>query len=188
MKRGILAITACATLAAGASAATARPSSTGWVTEAGAGATAIIGPNADYTAIGPGFHLRIGYDLFPWFTVGGHLGASTHEATVPPPPEGEYYQLYNAGADGRLSVSTGRFGLFADGGIGLAHISSNILGKVGILDPGERFTLQFEAGGGIEYQLQNRHYAFGLAGQWFMLPEFDASQGVTTRLYLRYTY
>jgi hypothetical protein len=188
VKRRILAITACAALLALAPVAEARPSSSGYVTEAGIGATAFIGPNAGYSAIGPGFHLRVGYDLFSWFTVGGHLGASTHQATVPPPPEGEYYQLYTAAADARLSASAGRFGLFVDGGLGLAYISSNVLGKVGILDPGQRVTVQFEAGGGIEYQLQNRHYAFGLAGQWFLLPEFDATQGVATRLYLRYTY
>lgn len=188
MNRGILAITTCAALVTSASVAGARPSSSGTFTEFGIGATAFLGPNADYAAVGPGFHVRIGHDMFSWLSLAGRLGASTHEATVPPPPEGEYFQLYTAGGDARMSFSAGSFGLFVDGGLGLTYISSNILAKVGVLDPGERYTVHFEAGGGIEYQLQNRHYTFGLAGQWFMLPEFDASQGVSTRVYLRYTY
>ena len=71
---------------------------------------------------------------------------------------------------------------------GLTLISTNVLAKVMILDPGEEFTLFFAAGGGVEYQLQNRHYALGVAGGWHTLPEFDQTQGVSGRAYLRYTY
>ena len=51
-----------------------------------------------------------------------------------------------------------------------------------------RMISPFAAGAGVEYQLENRHYAFGGAGQWMTMPGFDGTQGVTTRLYLRYTY
>jgi hypothetical protein len=168
--------------------AQARPASKGYYAEAGIGATGLLGAGADYSRIGPGFEVRTGYDLFPWLSVGLHLGASTHEAVVPPPPEGEYFQLYSAAADARVGTLIGRWGLFADGGVGLGMVSSNILARVAILEPGERFTLMYRAGGGIEHQLQNRHYAFGLAGQWLGMPGFDNTQGVATRVYLRYTY
>ena len=132
--------------------------------------------------------LRMGYDLFSWLSVGALLGGSTHEATVPPPPEGEYFQLYSAMVDARLGVSIGPVQLFADGGAGLAIVSSNVLSQVGILEPGESVSFAIRAGGGLEYQVQNRHYAFGIAGQWMNMPNFENLQGVSTRLYLRYTY
>ncbi|HUH04048.1 MAG TPA: hypothetical protein VML75_18755 [Kofleriaceae bacterium] len=78
--------------------------------------------------------------------------------------------------------------MFADGSAGLTMISSNVLERVQILDPGEQFTLSVSAGGGLEYQLVNRHHAFGISGQWTVLPEFDAMSHVTARAYFRYTY
>ena len=137
---------------------------------------------------GPAFDIRIGYDLFSWFSIGARVGASTHEATVPPPPEGEYFQLYSGTADARLGFQYKGFGAFVDGGAGMAMVSSNILAKVGVLDPGEKFAFTFYGGGGFEYQMMNRHYAFGLAGQYQLFPDFDATQSFSVRLYMRYTY
>jgi hypothetical protein len=168
--------------------ASARPASKGPYAEASLGASSFIGEAADYSKVGFAFDLRAGYDLFSWFSVGFDLGASTHEATVPPPPEGEYYQIYHANAEGRLSIKIRMFEVFANGGAGVGMISTNILDKVAVTDPGEKFSLVFSGGGGLEYQLQNRHYAFGVAGQWMMMPQFDAVQSVTGRAYLRYTY
>jgi hypothetical protein len=179
---------AAAVIAAVPSVAAARPSSTGFYSEAGLGATAMIGRTADDSAIGPALDLRLGYDLWSWLSVGVHVEASSHEATVPPPPEGEYYQLYRAFADGRLGFRLDAIALFVEGGAGAAYISSNVLQSAGILEPAERFTLAFTGGGGMEYQLQNRHYAFGLAGAWWVMPAFDAMQGIDARFYLRYTY
>jgi len=184
--------TAAATLALAAlsaAPAAARPiAAHGIFTEAGIGAAGFIGQKSEYSAVGPTIDLRGGYDLFSWLSVGLHLGAETHEATVPPPPEGEYYQLYVGQADGRLGFRVGRIGLFVDGGLGFAYISSNILAKVAILDPDERLSPVLSAGSGLEYQLENRHYAFGLAGQWWLMPGFAELQGFTSRVYLRYTY
>ncbi len=53
---------------------------------------------------------------------------------------------------------------------------------------GEKFSIAFHAGGGFEYQIENRHYAFGLAADGFLLPQFDAMRAIDSRLYLRYTY
>ena len=165
-----------------------RIAAKGFYSEAGIGAASYLGAARGYSAIGPSFALRIGYDLFSWFSIGIHVAASSHEATVPPPPDKEWYQLYRGFADGRLGGRVGRIAFFVEGGAGAAYISSNVLQKVGVLDPGERFGVAFTAGGGAEYQLENRHYAFGLAGDWWLLPNFDAAQGVETRFYLRYTY
>ncbi len=170
------------------SPAAAEPPATGLYAEAGLGAAAFIGPNAPYGRIGPAFDARLGWDLFRWFAVGAHLSASTHEADVPPPPEQEYFQLYHAHGEGRIQIEISRLELHAGGGAGLSMISSNVLEKVGVLDPGERFTLSFAASGGMEYHIQNRHYAFGLNGQWLLLPEFDAMSTVSLTAYMRYTY
>jgi hypothetical protein len=67
-------------------------------------------------------------------------------------------------------------------------ISSNVLGRVMITEPGERFSLLFQAGAGMEYQLVNRHYALGVAVDGFLLPQFDAIRALDARAYLRYTY
>lgn len=67
-------------------------------------------------------------------------------------------------------------------------ISSNVLGKVKITDPGEHFSIAFQAGAGLQYQLENRHYAVGLAADGFLLPQFAAIRAIDSRLYLRYTY
>jgi opacity protein-like surface antigen len=132
--------------------------------------------------------LRLGYDLTSWVSIGVAAGASSHEATVPPPPEGEWFQLYRGGADGRLGFRIKSVAAFAEGGIGGAYISSNVLQKVGLTDPGEHFSVAFHAGGGLEYQILNRHYGFGLAGDWTLMPQLDAQTNVEIRAYMRYTY
>jgi len=177
-----------ALLAAPALARADRHASSGIFTEAGLGATGFLGAANRDAAIGPLLSLRMGYDLFPWASVGVQLGASSHEATVPPPPEGEWFQLYRGAADGRLGFRADELAFFAEGSLGLAYISSNILEKVMVTDPGERFSVFFQAGGGLEYQIENRHYAFGLAADWLLIPEFSALAGVEGRAYLRYTY
>jgi hypothetical protein len=177
-----------ATLLALCGSAAARPASTGWFAEGGLGAVAFLPKAADDAKLGPAFDIRIGRDLFSWLSVGITLAASSHEATVPPPPEGEWFQLYRGCGDARLRLRLDRFALFAEGSAGVAMISSNVLGKVMITDPGERFSIAFQAGAGLQYQLENRHYAVGLAADAFLLPQFDAIRAIDSRLYLRYTY
>ena len=166
----------------------APPASVGYYAEAGMGATAFLGEAAPYAAVGPGLELGLGRDLTSWFSLGIQMAASTHGATVPPPPEGEYFQLYSAAADARLGFRFGRVGVFVDGRFGGSMMSSNILAKVDILEAGERFSLVYGGGAGVEYQTENRHYAVGLTGHWMSLPQFAGIQGIATRLYLRYTY
>lgn len=173
---------------AGPAGAEPRTASNGPYAEASVGGAAFLGAGGDYSRPGPAFALRGGLDLFSWFSLGVRVELETHEADVPPPPEGEYFQVYTAAADGRISIPAGRVGLFADGGLGLAMVSTNVLAKVDLLDPGERVTPFFAAGGGLEYQLANRHYTFGLAGQWSLYPAWGAMQSIGARLTFRYTY
>jgi opacity protein-like surface antigen len=176
------------TLAALCGAATARPASTGWFAEGGLGAVAFLPKASADATIGPSLDLRIGRDLVSWLSIGITVAASSHEATVPPPPEGEWFQLYRGGGDVRLGARLDRFALFAEGGAGVAMISSNVLGKVMITDPGEQFSIAFQAGAGLQYQLENRHYAVGFAADGFLLPQFATIRAIDSRLYLRYTY
>ena len=185
---GRLAVVSCA-LAMLCGLADARPASTGWFAEGGLGAVSFLPPRASSAAaIGPALGVRVGRDLFSWFSVGIQLAASSHEATVPPPPEGEYFQLYRGAGDVRLTGRIDRLALFAEGGVGAVMISSNVLGKVMITDPGEKYSIMFQGGAGFEYQLENRHYAVGLAADAFLLAQFDALRAIDTRVYLRYTY
>jgi hypothetical protein len=172
----------------GAGAADARPTASGWFAEAGLGAERFTFKTAPDAAIGPELGVRVGRDLFPWLAVGLTLTASSHEATVPPPPEGEWFQLYRAAAGARLTGRFDRFAIFAEGDVGAAMISSNVLGKVGVTDPGETRSLAFQAGVGIAYQLENRHYAVGLAADLLLLPQFASLRAIDARLALRYTY
>jgi opacity protein-like surface antigen len=189
MSRPALAVLTAGALASiSAAPAAARPASSGWYTEGGLGAVAFLPGASNDAAIGPAFNLRIGRDLFSWMSIGIDVAASSHEATVPAPPEGEWFQLYRGTGDVRLGGRLDRLALFVEGGAGIAMISSNVLGRVMITEPGESFTIAFQAGGGIEYQLENRHYAFGVAADAFLLPQFDAVRAIDARLYLRYTY
>lgn len=175
-------------VAAIASNASARPASQGWFAEGSLGAVAFLPRASGDAQAGPSIAARIGRDLFSWLSVGIELAASSHEATVPPPPEGEWFQLYRGGGDVRLGGNLDRVALFVEGGAGIAILSSNVLGRSMITDPGESVSIAFRAGLGAEYQLENRHYAIGLGVDGFVMPQFDAIRAIDSRLYLRYTY
>lgn len=168
--------------------ASARPASTGWYAEGGFGAVGFLPTASDDAAVGPGIGVRIGRDLFSFLSFGIQVAASSHEATVPPPPEGEWFQLYRGAADLRIGGRLDRLALFIEGGAGVGIISSNVLGKVMITEPGETFSIMFQAGAGFEYQLENRHYALGIGVDAFLLPQFDTLKAIDGRAYLRYTY
>ena len=168
--------------------AAARPASTGWYAEGGLGAVGFLPRASADAAIGPALAVRVGRDLFSFLSLGINLGASSHEATIPAPPEGDWFQLYRGSADLRLGGRFDRLALFLEGGAGVAMISSNVLGKVMITEPGETFSIEFHAGAGFEYQLENRHYAMGLGVDVFLLPQFDTLKAIDARAFLRYTY
>jgi hypothetical protein len=166
----------------------ARPSESGWFAEAGLGAAGFVGHAAAHARVGPAASVRLGRDLFPWLSLGVAASAATLEATVPPPPDRQHFQLYGAAAELRLSPSSGRWLPFVHGGAGAALMSTNILQRVGILEPEQRESLLLSAGGGLEYQLQDRHYAFGVGADWAYYPQYEGAQTVSGRAYIRYTY
>jgi hypothetical protein len=171
-----------------AASAHARPASSGWYAEGGLGAVAFLPKHADDAALGPAIDMRIGRDLFSWLSLGISVAASSHEATIPAPPEGEWFQLYRGSGDIRIGGRFDRIALFLEGGVGLAAISSNVLDKTMVTEPGEKFSPAITGGAGFEYQLENRHYALGLGIDAFLLTGFDAAKAIDTRVYLRYTY
>jgi hypothetical protein len=186
--RGALAAALALAALTAAAPAHARPSESGLYAEAGLGAAGFVGHAAAHARVGPAASLRLGYDLFPWLSLGLALSAATHEATVPPPPERQHFQTYGAAAELRIAPSSGRFLPFLGGGAGGALMSTNILQRVGILEPEQRESLLVTAGGGLEYQLQDRHYAFGVGADWTYYPQYEGAQTVSGRAYIRYTY
>src|SRR5512143_1399846 len=124
-----------------AGTANARPASTGFFAEGGFGVVAFVPPDSKNAAVGPAMDLRVGRDLFSFLSLGLFVAASSHEATVMPPPSGEWFQLYRGGADLRLGGRADKVAFFAEGGLGLSMMSSNILERSGTLDPGERFSI-----------------------------------------------
>src|SRR5690349_7853018 len=127
MKRVLLVV--CALCAPAA----ARPASTGFFAEGGLGAVAFLPSANTDAAVGPAMNLRIGRDVFSFLSLGIYLAASSHEATVPPPPEGQWFQLYRGGVDARLGGRFDKLALFVEGGLGASMMSSNVLQKVMIL-------------------------------------------------------
>jgi hypothetical protein len=173
---------------AGVSHADDRIASTGFYAEGGLGAVVFLPHASDYADAGPAFDLRIGRDLFSWLSLGVYMAASMHEANVPPPPTDQYFQLYRGGADVRLQGRLSRIAGFLEGGAGGSLISNNILQQVMITKPNKLYSLTLSAGAGLEYQLENRHYAFGIAVDGFLEAQFASMKGLDSRFYLRYTY
>ena len=158
----------------------------GFYAELGLGAHTFLGQTGQYAAVGPSFGIRSGYDLFSWLSLGAYLAGSTHEATVPPPPDREYFQLYTGAAEGRITVRVWRLALFAEGTLGAAAVSTNVLDRVAVTEPDSHLTMVFGGGGGLDYHIQNRHFSIGLACDYALYPSFDASSALNVRLYLRY--
>jgi hypothetical protein len=165
-----------------------RIASTGFFAEGGLGAVIFLPHTSRYADAGPALDLRIGRDLFSWLSVGVVVAASTHEATVPPPPVDQYFQLYRGGGDVRIGSRFDRISAFAEGGVGGSLLSTNILQNVMISRPGKQYSWTISAGAGLEYQLENRHYALGLAIDAFLEPQLASMKALDSRLYLRYTY
>jgi hypothetical protein len=165
-----------------------RIASTGFFAEGGLGAVSFLPSVSGDAAVGPAMSLRVGRDMFSWLSLGLYLGASSHESTLPPPPDAQWFQLYRGGADARIGGRSGAIAFFVEGGAGGSMISSNVLEKAMVTKPGKRYSVTFHGGGGLEYQLENRHYGVGLAVDAFIEPQFSSMKALETRLYLRYTY
>jgi hypothetical protein len=159
----------------------------GFYSEANFGATLFLGKAADSANPGPQVGARLGYGPWSWIHFGIMGSASTHEATVPPPPQGEYFQLYHLGGDLRLKLKVWRLGFFAEGSGGIAIVSTNILDRVELTSPTRHHGPYIQAGGGWDYHTANPRFALGMAGDYTIYPDFGAMQSLQVRVYLRYT-
>ena len=173
-------------LATGLAGAESLPPSGAPYAEVNFGAAGFLGTAAPYAKPGPSAALRAGIDWRQWLALGARLSTQTHEGRVPAPPVGDYFQLYGAGIDARAALRLGKMALFVAGGAGVGLVSTNLLEKVRILEPGERFAVYVSAGAGIAYQLENRHFALGLGGEWTLHHSFALQTG-GGYAFLRYT-
>jgi hypothetical protein len=159
----------------------------GWYSEAGIGAAILIKPQKTLD-IGPSLQLRLGRDLFSWFSVGAALEMSTHASALPAPPDNEYLQIYRGAGHARIGGLIGSVSIYLEGGAGIGRVSSNLLERQKLTTPGQRNSLSIFAGAGAELQLDNRHYALGFAADGWLFTQFESSTMASARLYLRYTY
>ncbi len=182
MRRGSLPLQALALLALAGQAHAAD-----FYSEADLGARLFLGPGGDHADPGPALGAGLGLGVLSWLSLGGVVSGSTHQAVVPGPPAGQYFQLYQAGMDVRVRVRAGKIGFFAEGGGGWSWVSTNILDRVDLTQPYRHDGPYLAAGGGLEYATENPRYAFGVAGDWATYPEFGTMQTVSVHVYLRYT-
>jgi hypothetical protein len=155
--------------------------------EADLGAVIFLGSAGDHADPGPALGARLGFGATPWLSFGARLAGSTHQASVPTPSVGQYFQLYETGVDLRAGGTLGAFGLFVEAGGGWSFISTNILDSVGITEPYRHDGPYLSAGAGLEYHTENPRYAVGVAGDYAVYPELGSMQTLSVRVYLRYT-
>ena len=79
-----------------------------------------------------------------------------------------------------------QWSFFAEGGLGAARMSSNLLYARGLA----QYRTGFTAGGGagIDYHFLSRHFSIGLRGGYYVLSDVTSSQDLITTMYLRYTF
>ncbi len=129
---------------------------------------------------------QLGWGPVPWLFIGGLAAASTHEATVGPTPSGQYFQLYRLGGELRIAAHVGQVGFFLAPAGGYAILSSNLLDEAGVTKTDSNHALFIGGSGGLEWRTQNPRFAFGLAGEADVIPDFNLT-AVSVQFYLRYT-
>ena len=164
----------------------------GLYTEGEIGSVVLFGPAGG--KVGPGFALgtRVGYDVTRFFAVQLHGIGSTHQLSLPGMPQDEQLlQLYQAMVEGKLTYRFGQVSILAEGGIGVARLSSNLLATIpyqgGYLT---RWRTGLTAGGGagFDYHSLSRHFSVGLRGDYFWLRDISGSRDLIATTYLRYTF
>jgi hypothetical protein len=144
--------------------------------------------------VGPGFAIgtRVGYDVTRFFAVQLHGVGSTHQTSFPGhPQDDQLLQLYQAMIEGKLTYRFGQLSIFAEGGVGVARLSSNLLATVpyngGYLT---RWRTGLTAGGGagVDYHSLSRHFSVGVRGDYFWLRDISGSRDLIATTYMRYTF
>jgi len=150
------------------------------------GALVYLGRAGRFAEPGVAFGARLGYDLFRWLAVQGHVMGASSNASTPPPTFGQSFQTYLYAGELRLSAQIRRFALFAEGGAALAQVSSNVLETVGITH-GSNFTFAVVGGAGLDYHTLNRHFSVGVGADYLWLATFTGGHALSIDAYLRYT-
>jgi hypothetical protein len=172
------------------------PRRSGVVIESGVGVFNHLGPLKNISPTAPWFHLQLGYEPFKWLMVFGESDISFSDTSYAnPPPEPRAYALYGFGAGGRFTVlPTDRLGLYAQGSLGVARVSDDVLNVYGYKDA-HNFNLYFGGTLGLEWYQANPHYAIVLHGGARAYPDNFSRQraGGTTAavifgLALRYAF
>jgi len=138
--------------------------------------------------IAPGFAVgaRAGYDLFSFFAVQLHLLGSTHQSQGDTPIAGQLLQMYQGTLEGKLTLRLVQWSFFAEGGLGAARMSSNLLYARGLAKYRTGFT--YGGGAGVDYHFLSRHFSIGLRGAFYVLSDVTGSRDAWTTMYLRYTF
>jgi hypothetical protein len=141
--------------------------------------------------IGPGAALgaRLGYDLLRWVAVQVHAFGSTHTTRFNDAPQaGQLLQLYQGTAEVKLGVRFGQVGAAATGGMGLARLSTNLLGTTGLTAPDVRNTSVMLGGLALDYHTLSRHFSFGLGGTFARYQKVQTTGAVAVTAYAHYTF
>jgi opacity protein-like surface antigen len=159
----------------------------GFFTEGEFGVLWFTGRASDEVAPGFAVGARMGYDLFRFFAIQFHLLGSTHQTQGDTPTAGQLLQTYQGTVEGKLTLRLVQWSFFAEGGLGAARMSSNLLYVRGISD---KYRTGFTVGGGagIDYHMLSRHFSFGVRANYYVLRELTSSQDLITTMYFRYTF
>lgn len=158
----------------------------GLYTEGEIGTVAFIGRASKEVGVGFAIGTRLGYDLSRWFALQARLLGSTHETKGDGPLSGQLLQTYQGALEAKATLRFSQLSLFAEGGVGFARMSSNILYALGLAR--YRTGLTAGGGGGLDYHTLSRHFSVGLRGGFYVLREVSGSQDLIVTLYLRYTF
>jgi hypothetical protein len=137
----------------------------GLTVESGIGALGHLGPLKNISPVSPWFHLKIGFEPFPWLLAFGETDlvfSSTEYAH--PPPEPRTYRLYGGGGGLRVTIRVGeRLGVYGEGSAGLARVSEDVLEVYGYRSAAD-FHPYFGGRLGLEWYPVNPHLAIGVFG------------------------
>ena len=158
----------------------------GFFTEGEFGVLWFTGRASDEVAPGFAVGARMGYDLFRFFAIQFHLLGSTHQTQGDTPTAGQLMQVYQGTVEGKLTLRLVQWSFFAEGGLGAARMSTNLLYARGLA----QYRTGFTAGGGagVDYHFLSRHFSIGLRGGYYWLKHVTGSSDLVTTLYLRYTF
>ena len=160
----------------------------GLYTQGNLGAVTVLGAAGSHLKTGWGLGLTVGYDLTRWLAFEARGVGSTHLTKFPnQPQDGELMQLYHLSGALKLSLRYRYFALSLDGGAGIVRASTNILTTAPGL--GTRQTsLAYGGGLSLEYHTLSRHFAFGVHGGYFLIPDLGQSHSLLTTALMRYTF